>query len=334
MNSDRSRWNDFDPAIVESIGATHWGVARAEKVDPDSVALFDNWIAEGCCGSMDYLQRYADVRCDPRLLLDGAQSIVCCAFSYFHPDQPQPTLPIARYALGRDYHKTLRHRLTAAARQIEARYGGSTRVCVDTAPLRERYWAARSGLGFIGRNNQLIIPGVGSYFFLGFILTTTPLQPTAPLEGVDCGNCRRCIEACPTAALDANGRCNASRCLSYLTIEHRGSFSQSTDLHNTFYGCDRCASACPHNRHPEPTFIADFSPNPRILALTAADIASMTPQLFDETFAGSAMRRAGLDGMKRNIACMTKSESNSCSVSGKCVSSHKITDLWQKKNSK
>lgn len=308
MNSGRSQWNEFDPTIVEAIGASRWGIAHAEKVDPDSVALYAKWIADGCHGTMDYLERYADVRSDPRKLLEGAESIICCAFSYYHPDCPEANLRIARYALGSDYHKVLRHRLTAAARQIETRYGGATRVCVDTAPLRERYWAARSGLGFIGRNNQLIVPGVGSFFFLGFILTTVAFRPSAPIEGISCGNCRRCVDACPTSALDANGRCDASRCLSYLTIEHRGPFNESIDLHDTFYGCDRCTIVCPHNRHPEPSVIDAFRHNPKIVGLTANDITSMTPQQFDSTFAGSAMRRAGLDGMKRNIANMSPSE--------------------------
>ena len=300
MNSKRSQCNNIDPGLLYATGATHWSIIEATEVDPEATELYDRWIADGCHGTMDYLERHADLRRDPRLLLEGAQSIICFAFPYFTPNAEEPAMRIARYAPGRDYHKVVRRRLKPLADEIDRAFGAVSRVCVDSAPLRERYWAARSGLGFIGRNNTLIIPGCGSYFFLGFILTTARLTPTPVSAHPGCGTCTRCVDACPTGALSADGRCDASRCLSYLTIEHRGDLPPSTDLHATFYGCDRCAEACPHNHSPEPTEIADFTPRPEILRLTPRQAAEMTEDDFDRLFNGTAMRRAGILAMKRN----------------------------------
>lgn len=320
MNSNQSRCIDIDSHLLDLTGASHWGIADAGEVDKEAIEFYDDWIAAGHHASMTYMERNTGIRRDPRLLLDGARSIICLAFPYFSPDTPEPRLRIARYAPGRDYHKVLRQRLSACAREIERVYGGSTRVCVDTAPLRERYWAQRCGLGFIGRNNHLIIPGHGSYFFLGFILTTRSFTPTLRNNNARCGSCRKCIYACPTSALSADGRCDTSRCLSYLTIEHRGDFPAGTDIHNTFYGCDRCAEVCPHNHNPEPTGIADFIPRPEILNLTVEQACAMTEEDFNILFNGTAMRRAGLEGLKRNAARLLADEGG-LSSREKCVTS-------------
>lgn len=301
MNSTPSRWIDPDPQILALAGASHVGIAEAMEVDNQAQQIYRSWIADGCNGSMSYLEKYDALRSDPRLLLDNAQSVICFAFPYFHPGRRNDdALPIARYARGRDYHDILRQRLTLVVDGLTQNYGGAYRICIDTAPLRERYWAMRSGLGFIGLNNQLIIPGSGSYFFLGEILSTIPFRPDPVGKQTECERCGRCVRACPTGALEANGRCNASKCLSYLTIEHRGDFPEGTDLHGSFYGCDRCASVCPHNASPRISTIEEFAPDPRRTALTRADILSMTPETFAETFRGSAMKRAKLAGLQRN----------------------------------
>ncbi|MCM1292450.1 MAG: tRNA epoxyqueuosine(34) reductase QueG [Bacteroides sp.] len=299
MNSCPSQWTDFDSRLTEGCGATQHGIARLEPVDAEHSDLYRRWVEARKNGEMAYLERYDDVRHDPRLLLDGARSIISFAFPYYHPDA-RPRLRIARYALGRDYHEVVRQRLSVVAQAIENRYGGATRVCVDTAPLRERYWATRSGLGVIGLNNQLIIPGSGSYFFLGFILTTCAFTPTADRIQADCGRCGRCIAACPAGALSADGSCDASKCLSYLTIEHRGDFPDGTNLHGCFYGCDRCAEVCPHNSAPTVTSIEEFTPSEEIMALTADDIQSLTPERFSAIFRHSPMKRAKLAGLQRN----------------------------------
>ena len=187
MNSEPSQCTvtDLTPdrlgSILSSVGVYRFGIASAAPVDPEEVAAYQSWISRGCHAGMDYLDRYADVRSDPRELLPGAQSLIVCAFPYARPLRPAPgRLRIASYALGDDYHEVLRKHLRKAAAEIDSLCGSASRVCVDTAPLRERYWAVRAGVGFIGLNAQLIIPDAGSYFFLGTIITTAPLPPSSP----------------------------------------------------------------------------------------------------------------------------------------------------------
>ena len=166
---------------MTEVGAYRCGIARVEPVDASSARVYDEWIAAGRHDTMDYLERYGDVRSDPSLLLEGARSIIVAAFPYARPVTPSDgKLRIASYALGDDYHDVLRRRLEGAAEKIRARWGGATRVCVDTAPLRERYWAVKAGVGFVGINCQLILPGAGSYFFIGSILSTVEMTPDAP----------------------------------------------------------------------------------------------------------------------------------------------------------
>lgn len=284
--------------------ACRWGVARAEPVDADAQRLFDQWLSTGRHASMAYMERYPQVRSDPRLLLEAApaRSIIVAAFSYYNPVDANP-LGWPLYALGRDYHETVRSRLEAVAGQIETHTGSKCRVCVDTAPLRERYWARRAGVGRIGRNGLLIVPGVGSYVVIGAIITSLELPPSEPLGG-DCGRCDRCVEQCPGRALDGHGGVDARRCLSYLTIECR---DQEIDPPTAdgrltaIYGCDICQRVCPHNRLPSITAVADFTPRREILALTRADVASMTQERFSAIFAHSAIKRVKLAGLKRNL---------------------------------
>ncbi len=314
MNSSPCRWIDFDTRWLEGSGVARHSIITISEVDRNARAIYADWLATGHHGEMTYLERYDDVRANPALLLEDAQSMICCAIPYYWPldSDRRPPLSISRYALGRDYHDVVAARLKTVASRMSESLGCQTRVCVDTAPLRERYWAARSGLGTIGRNNQLIIPGLGSYFFIGEILTTARLKPTVNDDTAEssgfplCNGCDRCQRACPTGALKNDGSCDASRCLSYLTIEHRGDLPEGTDLHGTFYGCDRCAAVCPHNATPLPTDIEEFRPNPSLLTMTAADVLALTPETFAETFRGSAMKRAKLAGLRRNALHLNK----------------------------
>ncbi len=288
--------------MLEGSGVYAFGIVRLSPAGDAQTARYGSWITGRRHGTMTYMERYSDIRRDPRLLLEGALSMICCAFSYYTPANRQPgALSIARYALGKDYHDIVRRRLETVAGHIRQRYGGATRVCVDTAPLYERYWAARAGLGVIGLNNQLIIPGAGSYFFLGEILTTAPLNPTADIsEPPTCEQCGRCVRACPAGALSPDGACDASRCLSYLTIENRDEFSDGTDLHGHFYGCDCCAEVCPHNANPPLCTIDELKPDPRLLSLTADEVIAMTTGEYTALFRGSPMKRAKLSGLQRN----------------------------------
>ena len=212
----------------------------------------------------------------------------------------------ADYALGLDYHEVIRRRLSAAAAEITARLGGETRICVDTAPIRERYWAAASGLGFIGLNGQLIVDGIGPKVFLAEILWTVAVTPDRPTGRQSCGGCGACVRACPGKALD--GRCgvDARRCLSYLTIEYRGELPDDLRLDGRIYGCDVCQDVCPHNRRDAATTIDEFRPSAELQALTADDILKMEPQDFSRVFSHSAIKRTKLTGLQRNALSLLR----------------------------
>jgi len=250
-------------------------------------------------GDMQYMERYRDLRSDPRLLLPGAKSIISVAFNYFHHGQCDGAHgAIAAYSHGDDYHEVVRERLSAVAKEIEDTYGGTTRVCVDTAPLLERFWAVRAGVGFIGRNHMLIVPGIGSYVFIGCILTTLEITADSPCT-LSCDGCGRCISSCPGNALSADGL-DARKCLSYLTIEYRGGFPDDLDLHGCLYGCDTCQRVCPHNAGAPPTEIPEFTPRPALASLTPEKAAAMTQAEFSAIMRRSAIKRTKLAGLQRN----------------------------------
>lgn len=281
-------------------GVVRHRVALLEPVDPEAAERYDRFISQGRHGQMAYLERYDEVRRDPRLLLEGARSIVCCAIPY---PAPQPGCQVAAYALGDDYHEVIRRRLQSAVEKIRQTYGGETRVCIDTAPLRERYWAERSGLGYVLLNNHLYIPGLGTYFFLAEILSTAELpcdQPAATLS--PCLGCGRCLRACPAKALSGDGSCDASRCLSYLTIEYRGDFPESTNLHGRLYGCDICAQACPLNAHRQSDLpiLPELQPRPEVAALTSDAALRLDQTAFSALFRNSPIKRTKLAGLRRN----------------------------------
>lgn len=302
MNFSPSQCKERLKAMIHAAGAYRCGVTEACPVEQAEIDRYNRWIASGANATMEYAARYGKVRNDPRQLLDGARSLIVCAFSYATAAlQPAGAPRIARYALGDDYHTVLRQRLEPVAQAIRNEYGGEARICVDTAPLREHYWARRSGVGFIGRNRQLIIPGAGSYFLLATIVTTLPLPPDEPCTE-SCTDCGRCIKACPGHAITADSDLiDARRCLSYLTIEHRGDLPEGTRLHGNLYGCDICQRVCPHNSGTLPPALPEFEPRPELLHLTAAQVEAMTQEQFSATFRGSAIKRAKLAGLHRNL---------------------------------
>lgn len=270
--------------VVRGVGATAVGIARVAEVDAEAREAYRQWIESGRSAPLGYMDRYHEVRDNPSLLLDGARSIIVAAFSYYYPTpKARSRFTIARYARGADYHEVVRRRLTDAVATIMAESGlGATdfRVCVDTAPLRERYWAQQAGIGFIGRNNALIIPGEGSYMVLGEILTTMEIEPDTPCT-LTCGNCMACVRACPAGALgnetDGYRGVDASRCLSCLTIEHRGDFPLGVKLGGRIAGCDTCQDVCPHNRHAKTSAIPEFAPSNPLLSMTDEQILALTP---------------------------------------------------------
>lgn len=293
---------------LKDAGVFKSGIARVEAVDAATVTGYDRWLSEGMNGEMAYLEKYHDIRSNPALLLPGARSVVSCAFNYWWGPVDSP-LRWASYALGDDYHDVVRSRLQSVADAITAETGAECRVCVDTAPILERYWAVRSGVGFRGLNQQLIIPGAGTHFFLGEIITTLDLSPDAPCT-LTCGECRRCLRACPGGALRENDEApgnqtaeitlDSRRCLSYLTIEYRGEFPEGTRPGKHIYGCDVCQEVCPHNSKAPLSDIEEFRPRPAILRLDTDAILAMRQEDFSAIFRKSAIKRTKLAGLQRN----------------------------------
>lgn len=286
-----------------SLGFDACGFAAATSVDDEATARYDRWIGAGHHGCMRWAEGHRDLRRDPSLLLDGAQTVVSVALNYYPTRfQPPEALRVAYYAYGRDYHEVLREKLTALADYIGQLTHCDTRPCVDSAPIRERYWAWRAGIGFIGRNNCLIIPGKGSFFFLGEVVTTAALPPDTPCT-MTCGDCGKCVQACPTGALDNEGAADASRCLSCLLIEDHS--EQLPDwvrdkAGNRVVGCDECQLCCPHNVHAVATTVQDFEPTEAVMTLTGERIGQMTSGEFRRAFAHSAISRVRLKGLRRN----------------------------------
>ncbi len=266
-----------------------------------------DWIERGDHASMHYMARNRAVRCDPRLLLDGGRSAVVVAAVY-HPHASDPAEPaagrpaIARYARGRDYHRGLRKRLRRLAGRLPELAGRPvrTRICVDTAPLLERDLAARAGIGWVGKHTNLVSRDLGNWFFLGTLLTDLDLPGDDP-EPDRCGTCRACLDACPTGALVGPRRLDARRCLSFWTIENRGPVPPA--LHAAIgarlFGCDECLAACPWNRFAPPTADPDWTPHPgRRNPDPLAWIRD--PGSLESVMRGSALRRAGREGLLRN----------------------------------
>lgn len=294
--------------LLAEAGATAHGVATVTDVSAEARQRYGAWLAAGRHAGMTYAERYGDVRDNPALLLPGARSLVSVAFSYATRRSQCAGAPrFSRYALGQDYHTVLRRRLQCVADAMQEQYGGDWRVCTDTAPLRERYWAQQAGVGFIGINNQLIVPGHGSRCFLAEIITTLSLPADEPCA-LTCDGCMRCVAACPGNALCTAGEAvDARRCLSYLTIEHRGELPADANLGRRIYGCDVCQDVCPHNAcATEVAALPEFEPSEELLRLHDADIAAMTPEDFSRIFRGSAVKRCKYVGLMRNFASLQK----------------------------
>lgn len=280
---------------------------------PDTAAAFDRWLERGYAGTMQYIERGAAKRRDPRLVLDGAQSAIVVAMEY---GGREPSGPVARYARGIDYHDVMLERLNdllATLRQL-SEVPVTGKAYVDTGPILERDLARRAGLGWFGKNTNLINPALGSFFFLGALLVDLELEPDAPFDDDRCGTCTRCLEACPTQALVEPRVLDATRCISYLTIELRTAIP--AELHSPIgdllYGCDICQEVCPWNVRFAKELPEDspFKARPALAGRDARQLATtllaMSHEEFAAAFHKSPMKRARLDGLKRNAAVVLR----------------------------
>ncbi len=289
------------------LGFTACGFAQTEPVDEEAVEVLDRWTGQGYHAEMGYMERNRELRLDPTLLVPGCRTLIVVALNYY----PQRLLPkegyqIAYYAYGKDYHRVVKdklHQLLAYIKTLMPEVKG--RAFCDTAPLLERYWAVKAGLGFIGRNRTLIIPGQGSYCFLGVLAIDAEVEITEHIEPQHvkfCEGCNRCLKACPTGALTTEG-IDCRRCLSLLNIVHRRTLPSEIigKLGKRIYGCDTCQQVCPHNSKAMPTSEPLFAMSPDVASLIYEQWQQLTPEQYAVLFKDSAMERAGYEGLCRNI---------------------------------
>ncbi|MGH7525283.1 MAG: tRNA epoxyqueuosine(34) reductase QueG [Gemmatimonadales bacterium] len=288
--------------------AAELGFLACGITDPSPLAQpdrLDSWLARGYAGTMRYLHRQANRRKDPRLIVPGALSVVVALDNYYRGEDDSAGAPpqVARYAQGLDYHRITRRRLDLLGDFLRERGAGVAHSWADSGPVPERELAQRAGLGWIGKNTMLIRPGAGSFFFIGSIFTDLALDLDQPFDLDRCGTCTRCLDACPTAALVEPRVLDATRCISYLTIEHRGPIPESLAdrLEGWVFGCDICNEVCPWNQRvagPEP--VAEFQPRGALEADPEL-FERMDEDEFARRFGDTPLERAGLVGMRRNF---------------------------------
>ena len=294
----------FIKATAARLGFSFCGIARAEKLNEDARRL-EQWLSKNRHGSMHYMENHFDKRIDPTLLVPGAQSVITLMKNYYPETKQQENSPkIARYAWGKDYHEVIRAQLKELLAEINQEIGEvNGRGFVDSAPVLERAWAVKSGLGWVGKNGNLISKQNGSYFFIATLIVDLPLQYDDHYTKDYCGTCTQCIEACPTDAILPNKEINGSQCISYYTIELKEALSQQTSVKtdNWLFGCDVCQEVCPWNRFSKPHQEPEFEPIPAILNLTTQEWEEMTEEVFKALFRESPLKRAKYSGIRRNL---------------------------------
>lgn len=293
---------------ASQLGFDAVGFARAERVPDEEQSRFQTWLKEAHHGEMSYMERNLEKRMDPRLLVEGCRSVLVVALNYFPSQRQKDNVPkVAKFAYGMDYHTIIRGKLYQLLEKIRKQgIPVNGRAFSDSAPVFERYWAWKAGLGWLGKNQNLIIPGLGSFFLLGELMVDIELEYSVQMEN-KCGNCEKCLSACPTKALEGN-RIDARKCLSYLTIEKKGSFSieeeERVGENDWVFGCDICQDVCPWNRFSKPHSHIELEPKPSFLSLDFNKMQQMNPVDFHEHFSGTCLQRAGFDGFQRNLSAI------------------------------
>ncbi|HKQ48784.1 MAG TPA: tRNA epoxyqueuosine(34) reductase QueG [Phycisphaerae bacterium] len=311
-DAERSNWIKRAAA---QIGFGRCGIAPASEIPRANFVR--EWLAKGYAGTMGYLQRHVESRVDVRAWLPSARSVIVVALNYAQRAPPKPNdAPrgrVAMYAWGEDYHVVVREKLDALVARMREQFPEpfEAKVCVDTSAIIERELAAMAGIGWIGKNTMVLHPDLGSYFFLGVIITDLPLAPDAP-EPDHCGSCTRCLEACPTQAFPQAYVMDARRCISYLTIEHRSEIvpELAEKMGDWVFGCDICQEVCPYNREVRPTTEREFAPHSTDAVWPPLkDIAAWDEHAYRDSTQGKATDRARLEMWRRNGAIAARPKS-------------------------
>jgi epoxyqueuosine reductase len=292
-------------SLAAGLGFDHCGIAAAVRLDEDARRL-EKWLQKGMHGTMQYMENNFDLRIDPSKLVPGAKSVITLLKNYYPSQQQNADAPkISKYAYGSDYHDVIRHSLKQLLLGIKEQVGEvNGRGFVDSAPVLERSWAQKTGLGWIGKNGNLINKQSGSFFFIATLITDLPLLNDDAYAKDYCGTCTRCIDACPTEAILPGKVVDGSRCISYFTIELKEMLlpaGMQGKFDNWLFGCDVCQDVCPWNRFAKATTDTAFTPIREILNFTTSNWEALTEESFKKIFARSPIKRSKFDGIKRNL---------------------------------
>ena len=295
----------FIKQTATGLGFEHCGIAKAVSLDEDARRL-ENWLHKGLHGDMLYMENHFDLRVDPAKLVPGAKSVITLLMNYFPTEKQNPQAPkISKYAYGDDYHDVIREKLRTLLSLIRQEAGEvNGRGFVDSAPVLERAWAQKSGLGFIGKNGNLINKNSGSFFFIATVILDLELSPDVPYNKDYCGTCTRCIDACPTDAILPEKVIDGSKCISYFTIELKSLLipdEMKGKFDNWMFGCDACQDVCPWNRFSKPAEEKRFTPTNEILGFSRSDWEALTEENFKTIFRNSPIKRAKYSGIRRNL---------------------------------
>jgi epoxyqueuosine reductase len=289
----------------KQLGFDFCGVAKAERLDEDAKRL-EQWLSKNRHGSMQYMANHFDLRVDPTKLILGAKSVITLMLNYFPSAKQSIDAPkISKYAFGKDYHEVIREKLTELIQLIKETVGDvNGRGFVDSAPVLERSWAVKSGLGWVGKNGNLISKQNGSFFFIATLICDLELEYDSPFAKDYCGSCTKCIDACPTEAILPDKVVDGSKCISYFTIELKDALideNMKGKFENWMFGCDVCQDVCPWNRFSKSTQEQNFTPIPEILNLSTKQWEEMSEETFKQVFKHSPLKRTKFAGIQRNL---------------------------------
>ena len=301
----QSAYSNFIKTTARRLGFEYCGIAKAEELTDDAHRL-EKWLTNNRHGTMQYMEKHFDLRINPCKLVPGAKSVICLLLNYYPEQKQTPDAPrISKYAWGNDYHEVIKEKLNHFLFLLREEIGNiNGRGFIDSAPVLERAWAQRSGVGWIGKNGNLINKQSGSFYFIATLIVDVELETDDAYAKDWCGTCTRCIDACPTEAILPDKVIDGSRCISYYTIELKEMLlpnERKNEFQNWMFGCDVCQDVCPWNRFSKPTQEAAFTPIPEVLNLSTSEWKEMTEQAFKQIFKHSALQRPKYKGIQRNI---------------------------------
>ncbi len=298
----KEKYSELIKTEAKCLGFESCGISKARFLEEEAKNL-ESWLNNNLNAEMSYMSNNFDKRLDPTLLVDNAKSVISLAINYY-PEKQQinDTFKISKYAYGEDYHLVVKDKLHKLFKYINDNITPiSGRVFTDSAPVLEHAWAKLSGLGWIGKNSNLIIPKHGSYFFIAELIIDLELEYDTSINEM-CGNCTKCIDSCPTEAIIKPYVVDSKKCISYLTIEYKGKLNETSNLSNNYiFGCDICLDVCPFNRFAKPNTEKKFQPNIDLLQLNKNDWQNLTKEKFNLLFKKSAIKRTKYHGLMRNI---------------------------------